>query len=821
MIKRTFDILFAIAGLVISAPFLLILSVAIKATSKGPVFFRQERVGRFGKPFIIYKLRTMVADASAKGPGISPRGDPRETRIGRILRLTKLDELPQLYNVLKGEMSVVGPRPEIPRMVDLYTEEQRRVLEVRPGLVGPAQIIGRDEAEMLPENLEDVESYYINYLMPEKLKIDLRYAANPRFANDLRWIWLGISATLSGLFRPFYRQKKSSWPVLFVIDMFLVISVYFLAYCLRFDWHIPGEELHNFTRSLPVVVALRALFFIYFRLYQGLYKYIGLPDLFKMAKAVTYSTLATVIVIFFIGLRVLSRSIFFIDWLFLLGAMAGVRLFLRIQSEKEPAQSYLVAKQVLVIGAGSVGEMLIREQNKNSHPYVIVGFIDDDPQKIGTALHGIEVFGNRKDIPHAAKMLRAEEIFIAISNIASEELADILSYCEKTKLKHRIVPAIADVVSGRIHLSKVRDVDVTDLLGRKRLSLDLDAIQNFITGKRILITGAGGSIGSELVRQVFAQHPRQMILLDRSENYLFELQSELPVSPNAELRFLLGDITDVEKMEKIFSETRPEIVFHTAAQKHVPLSEANSDEAVRNNILGSRVMARCADRYGVGHFVFVSTDKAVNPSSVMGATKRVAELFFQAFAPYSNTRFITVRFGNVLGSHGSVVPLFMKQIQAGGPVTLTDKRIERFFMSIPEAVNLILQAVTIGESGEIYILNMGQMVRIEKLAADMIKRSGLRPYTDIEIKQVGLRPGEKLYEELVGEEESCLSTSHKLISRIVPKQIYPLPELAPRIDQLVEQSLLHSADAVRRALSDLVPEYQFSKVNETVSDIQP
>jgi FlaA1/EpsC-like NDP-sugar epimerase/lipopolysaccharide/colanic/teichoic acid biosynthesis glycosyltransferase len=819
MIKRLFDFFFALFGLAVSAPFLLVMAVIIKLTSTGPVFFRQERIGRFSRPFILYKLRTMVVDASAKGPGISPRGDPRETRIGGLLRMTKLDELPQLWNVLKGEMSIVGPRPEIPRMVDHYTVEQRKVLEVRPGLLGPAQIIGRNEADMLPENLEDVESYYINFLLPEKLKIDLRYAADPRFIHDLQLIWRGISATLAGIFRPFYRQKKSSWPALFIFDMVLVIGSYLFAYFLRFDWSIPQSEWHNFARSLPVLLAVRAAFFFHFRLYQSLYKYLGLNDMFRMAKACAYGTVATVILIFFLGWRVLSRSVFLIDLLMLMGAMAGIRLFLRLQSEKKPPKDYSIAKRVLVIGAGDVGELLIREQNKNSHPYVVVGFIDDDPLKIGTALHGIRVYGNRKAIPEVASSLRAEEIFIAISNMAPGDLGDVLAYCEKTKLKHRIVPAISDVVSGRIHLSKVRDVDVTDLLGRRMLSLDLGAIKSFIAKKRVLITGAGGSIGSELARQVLAQDPNQLILLDRSENYLFELQCELDVHSRSRITYLLGDITDKEKMEKLFSEFKPEIVFHTAAQKHVPLSEGNPDEAVRNNILGSNILARCADRFGAGHFVFVSTDKAVNPSSVMGATKRVVELLFQAFAPYSNTRFITVRFGNVLNSHGSVVPLFLKQIKAGGPVTITDKRVERFFMSIPEAVNLILQAVTIGESGEIYILNMGQMIRIEKLAADMIKRSGLRPYADIAIKQTGLRPGEKLFEELVGEEETCLPTSHKMISRIVPTQIYSLPELAPRIERLINRSMLASADEVRLALAELVPEYKNRAVHEPAADL--
>ncbi|HNW60193.1 MAG TPA: SDR family NAD(P)-dependent oxidoreductase [bacterium] len=808
MIKRFFDLIFSLIGLIVSLPFLAVAALVVKVTSKGPAFFRQERIGRYGQPFTLLKLRTMVTDAAAKGPGVSPRHDPRETRIGHFLRLTKLDELPQLINILKGEMSVVGPRPEIPRMVALYTPEQRKVLEVRPGLVGPAQIIGRNEADMLPDNLENVEAYYITHLLPEKLKIDLAYAAKPRVRTDLALIVRSLTATLGGAFRPIYQQKRASWPLLFCIDMALVVISFFFAYGLRFDWSIPRSELGNFVQSLPLVLGICGTIFISMRLYQSLTKYIGFADLFHMAKASTYSTIAIVIAIFFLGWREHSRSIFLIHWILMTAAMAVARTFLRLQSEKKPPRDYSLAKRVLVVGAGDIGDMLIREQNKNSHPFQIVGFIDDDPLKIGTQLQGIRVAGNRRLIPDMAKALRAEEIYIAISDICPEEMSDILGYIEQTNLKYRVVPAISDVVSGRIHLSKVREVDVSDLIGRRMLSLDLGAIRESLSRKRILITGAGGSIGSELARQIYAYHPQQLVLLDRSENYLFELQCELDGRNGMTARYLLGDITDEEKMEQVFAEFRPEIVFHTAAQKHVPLSESNPDEAIRNNILGSRILARCADRFEVQQFVFVSTDKAVNPSSVMGATKRAVELFFQAFAPYSRTRFITVRFGNVLNSHGSVVPLFMKQIQEGGPITITDKRIERFFMSIPEAVNLILQAATFGESGEIYILNMGQRVKIAKLAADMIRLAGFRPYADIDIKEVGLRPGEKLFEELVGDGETCLPTSHTLINRVLPKSVHPLPEFAPRVDWLIDQAAKNNAASLRQALTEIVPEYR-------------
>lgn len=808
MMKRAFDLCFSLLALAAAAPLLLAAALLIKLTSRGPVLFRQERIGRGGRPFVILKLRTMVHDAADRGPGISGRGDPRETRIGRLLRITKMDELPQLLNILRGEMSVVGPRPEIGRIVATYTAEQRQVLAVRPGLVGPAQILGRDEAEMMPESLTDVESYYTNCLLPDKLEIDLEYAARPRLLNDLRWIWRGIKATLGCCIRPLRLTRRASWPTLFYLDMTLVAFCYLLAYVLRFEWMIPEWEWVNLARTLPVVITVRAVCFIAFHLYRSLYKYIGLPDLLQVLRAVLYSSMASVILIFFIGWRDVSRSVFLIDFVLLLAAMAGVRLFLRLQSEKEPPRDYSQAKRVLVIGAGEVGEMLAREQNRNGHNFQVVGFIDDNPVKIGTTLHGLPVLGDRKAIPAIAASLHAEEILIAISSIAPEALRDILSWCEKSRLKHRVVPAISDVVSGRIHLSRARDVDAADLLGRRMLSLDLAAIRKFIARKRVLITGAGGSIGSELAKQIATYQPQSIMLLDRSENYLFELQHEINGAAGTRLIFTLGDVTDAVKMSSLCDSFKPQIIFHAAAQKHVPLSESNPDEAVRTNILGSRIMACCADRCSTDHFVFVSTDKAVNPVSVMGATKRVVELYFQAFAACSPTRFITVRFGNVLGSHGSVVPLFMKQINSGGPVTITDRHIERFFMSIPEAVNLILQAVTMGESGAIYVLNMGQRVRIEKLAVDMIRRAGYKPYAEIAIKEVGLRPGEKLFEELVGAQESCIPTAHRLINRITPDTVCDLADLEPRIDALIGISRSGLHDRVRRALAGLVPEYR-------------
>ncbi len=817
MLKRLFDILVSIIGMVIAFPFMALVAGVAKLTDPGPIFFKQIRVGRNGRHFSIYKFRTMVVDAVSLGPGVSGKEDSRVTRLGGILRATKLDELPQLYNVLKGEMSFVGPRPEIPKYVEYYTDEQRQVLTVRPGIIGPAQIIGRNEEEMFSECSGDTEDHYLRNILPDKLKIDLEYSRNPKISSDIKLLLRGIYTTIIGYFGPVWLKGRTGWPNLFIFDLHLVFISNFLAFSLRFDWSIPSSEMPVFLKTLPIVVGMRVLFFLSFRLYQSYFKYIGIKDLIQIVKACTASSVAIIIVVFFIGLRVHSRSIFLIDWAFLMLCMAGIRVTLRLLSEKKSPQSYAPVNNLLIVGAGDVGEMLARDLNKNGQPYRVVGFIDDNPAKVDTTIHGIKVYGRREDIPNVAQMLRADEILIAVNKITPHEMRSILSYCEKAKIKHRVVPAVSDLVSGKIHLAKIRDVDVSDLLGRQPLRLDLTAIEEFISGKRILITGAGGSIGSELSLQVASYNPAELLLLDRNENYLFELQTDMCESERCDgtkIKFVIADITDIGKIEKLFSGFRPQIVFHAAAQKHVPLSEHNADEAVRNNILGTKIMSLTANRHLVDHFVLVSSDKAVNPTSVMGATKRIAELFLQSLSEYSSTNYITVRFGNVLNSHGSVVPLFMKLIRKGGPIVITDPRIERFFMSISEAVNLILQAVTMGSSGDIYVLDMGKSIRIETLATEMIKLSGLRPNEDIEIKYGSLRPGEKLFEELIGRNEIAMPTTHSMIKKIVLQKATHFPEIHLQAERLIDISNNGNHDEIVRTLRELVPEYQTQQAIE-------
>ena len=812
MLKRIFDISFASFALVVSSPILLIVSVLIKLTSKGPVLFRQERVGKDGKLFKIYKFRTMVENAEKMGPKITAKDDPRITSLGRILRLLKVDELPQLLNVIKGDMSLVGPRPEVPHIVQLYTEEQRKVLSVRPGIVGPSQILGRNEMEKFPDDLEDIEKYYVEHILPEKLSMDLEYVEKARFLTDLRYLLKGIWATVAGSFKTRYFERGKRLALLLCTDLSLAWVSYMVAFGLRFDWRVPEVDQKVMVSMLPLVVAVRGIVFVLSGLYRSLWKYISVREFYSMVRACTISTFLMAALSLLLGFRSHPRSVFAIDWALLVLFMGGVRLLFRTASERKALQANSKAcarKNALIFGAGDVGEMLLREIHKNPKlgQYNVVGFIDDDPKKLGMTIHGVKVLGRRYDLPRIASIFNVDEVLIAISDLSHEDMKAILSFCRKARVRHRMVPAVGSLLNGRVKLLELRDVEISDLLGRKPVKLNFSAIHNFIQGKRILVTGAGGSIGSELCLQIAEYSPETLVLVDRNENYLHEIHYKLSCRfPELKAHFCLCDITDERKIGRIFELHRPQLVFHAAAQKHVPFGEEHPDEAVKHNVFGTKVVAKLSDRLGAEEFVMISTDKAVNPTSVMGATKRVAELYVQAFSRVSNTKFVTVRFGNVVGSNGSVIPLFLDQIRRGGPITVTHPEVKRYFMSISEAVQLILQAVTMGKKGEIFILDMGEQIKILDLVKELCWLAGLEPGRDIEIKFIGLRPGEKLYEELQGEGEEPLPTYHERI-KVLRSVRNDFGKIESQTEELCRMAEDMDVEGIIGKLREIVPEY--------------
>ncbi len=468
-------------------------------------------------------------------------------------------------------------------------------------------------------------------------------------------------------------------------------------------------------------------------------------------------------------------------------------------------------QRVLIVGAGSAGTTILREiQTSEKLNKVALGFIDNDEHKIGTTVLGVKVLGKCEDIVEIAKKTEADSIIIAIPSTSAKVLKEITQLCLQTGCDVKTLPGLYQLIDGNVSVSKLRDVDVQDLLGREPVRVNLDEVMGYIEEQVVLVTGGGGSIGSELCRQIATHNPKQLIILDIYENNAYEIEQELKRKlPNLNLLTLIASIRDSGKMEDVFKTYRPDIVFHAAAHKHVPLMETSPNEAVKNNILGTYKVVRCADKYGVKKFVQISTDKAVNPTNIMGATKRVCEMIIQAFSRKSKTQFVAVRFGNVLGSNGSVIPLFKKQIAEGGPVTVTHKDIIRYFMTIPEAVSLVLQAGAYAKGGEIFVLDMGEQVRIYDLAVNLIKMSGLEPDKDIEIKVTGLRPGEKLYEERLMAEEGLEKTANDRISIGKPIEMDD-EHLFATLEKLYNEAYAET-EQMKDLVKELVPTYKIDR----------
>jgi len=567
-----------------------------------------------------------------------------------------------------------------------------------------------------------------------------------------------------GKFRlSFDRLRRSS--VIFVHDSLMVPVAWLGSYWLRFNLGvIPADYLSRAIQVLPLVIVLQALAYYLFGMYRGVWRFASLPDLVRILKAVAAGTAMAIGTLFLLfRMEEVPRSIALLYPLILIILLSGPRFLYRWTRDHK---LYLnTGRRVLIVGAGQAGEYLVRDLLRmRGHEYLPVAFVDDKARRHGQDLHGVPVVGACDAIPEVVERLDIELIMLAVPSAKAAQMRRLVELCERSGVPFQTVPPLDALMSGKVSINELREVSIEDILGRDPVSLDWEGIRQGLTGKTILVTGAGGSIGSELCRQIATLEPARLVLMENSEYNLYALELELQQQfPGVRLAARLGDVRDQPKVEQLFAEQQPDVVFHAAAYKHVPMLEQQLREAVYNNILGTRNVALAADRHGCSEFVLISTDKAVNPANVMGATKRVAEIFCQNLNSRSATRFITVRFGNVLGSAGSVVPLFRKQIRAGGPVTVTHPEMERYFMTIPEAAQLILQAGVLGKGGEIFVLDMGEPVKIQYLAEQMIRLSGKEPHKDIPIVHSGLRPGEKLYEELFHEQEKLEKTGHEKI----------------------------------------------------------
>lgn len=548
-------------------------------------------------------------------------------------------------------------------------------------------------------------------------------------------------------------------------DLLMIPAAWLLAYWLRFNLgQIPDPFQQAALEYLLIVMPLQAAVFYFFGLYRGVWRFASIPDLFRILKSVAFGVGSSVAILFLLyRLDHMPRSVPALYGLLLLFLLAGPRFLYRWYKDRHI--SLRSGKRVLIVGAGQAGEMLVRDLLRSVlGEFRPIAFVDDKPRRLGQEIHGVPIMGRVEDVPALVVKLEIDIILLAIPSANNRKMRRIVEICERADVPFRSVPQLQDLMSGNVRINELRKVSIEDLLGRDPVSLDWPAIRRKLAQKTVLITGGGGSIGSELCRQLAQLNPNRLVILDHSEFNLYQIQMELVHKfPELELQCHLGDVTDRPCVEDIFMRHHPEVVFHAAAYKHVPMLEPQIRQAMHNNVLGTRNVAEIADKAGCGIFVLVSTDKAVNPANVMGASKRAAEIFCQNFDANSKTRFITVRFGNVLGSAGSVIPLFRKQIAAGGPVTVTDPRMERFFMTIPEACQLIMQTVVLGKGGEIFVLDMGEPVKINYLAEQMIRLSGKTPGEDVRIEYIGLRPGEKLFEELFHEKERLETTAHEKV----------------------------------------------------------
>lgn len=625
----------------------------------------------------------------------------------------------------------------------------------------------------------------------------------------------------------FLQIKNPHFYFMFFLDLLLFVLAHVSAYLLRFDFLLKPADIAQIKAVLPILVLIKVVCFLSLGVYRGLWRYTGLNDMVRLLWAVgTSSLLCVALMSHLTGFKGFSRGVFVLDGGMTFLFAGGLRVIIRMAYQRmtgtrgaapaSPDKEGAQRRSVLIIGAGDAGEKTVREILDNPKlPYKITGFLDDDRVKKGRTIHGIPVLGSVTDLPWIVETKGVEEVFIAIPTASGPQMRTVVELCERTAIPYKTLPGLGDLMDGSVSVKALRDVRYEDLLGRPPVNLDLERISGYLRHQTILVTGAGGSIGSELCRQLLRFQPASLVLLDASEPGLYEIQMEMKHRKGyLKYRTVLGSVCDRRLIEQVFRQYQPDVVFHAAAYKHVPMLERNPWQAVTNNIGGTRTLLETAVEEGCGTFVMISTDKAVRPTNVMGASKRVCERLLYAYLGGPG-RLMAVRFGNVVGSAGSVVPLFRKQIERGGPITVTHPDVTRYFMTIPEACQLVLQAGSLGNGGEIFILEMGTPVRIADMARDLVRLSGKAPGIDIEITFTGLRPGEKLFEELITSGEGIVRTEHEKIHVLRADGCYSgygdqegyRRWLLEAIADLEERTHAHDAKGIKAGLKRIVPEY--------------
>jgi len=828
--KRALDVVVAALGLFLAGPLLLIIAAAVKLDDGGPVLFGQTRVGLGFRPFRILKFRSMRA--GAPGPLVTAGRDPRVTRVGRLLRKTKLDELPQLLNVLRGDMSLVGPRPEVPRYVELFKAEYARILTARPGLTDFAALRFRDESELLAR-FPDPEKAYVERVLPEKIRLYRRYVAEMSLTADLRLLWATAAALLprSGaastghetlapstsdrgrgpaMMSPMKAPKRRF--ILATLDVGAVLAAYWLAFLLRYGFTLSGPGWRHFAQTAPIPVLAYLAAAYRFGVNRGLRFCASLSDAFDILKAVA----ATAVVLSAAVLLGADKG--FPKSILVSGPIFIVFCVVLVHGAAREASHFLYVhllgggrrRQAVIVGTGDLAELVYDNMRSDQDvDYRLKAFVDDSGRRrFGVRLHGVPIVRPSR-LADVLSEEAIDEIVVAVDRRSRGRALDLVADALR-EIVQRPAVLVAPTADEMLDPSKrawPRKVRPADLLDRGVISLDAARITRSLQGKVVLISGAGGTIGGELARQVARHKPRKLILLENNATALFYAETDLRRGhPELSLSATLGDVRDLTLLNRIFAEDRPQIVFHAAAHKHVHQLETNISEGISNNLMGTYHLASAADRGGAEAFILISTDKAVRPTCVMGATKRAAEMVVSNFARTSKTRFASVRFGNVLGSSGSVMKIFQSQIEKGQPLTLTHPDATRYFMTVEEAVGLVLQAASLAKGGEIFVLNMGAPIRIMDMARRLIWLSGLEPDRDVPIRVVGLRPGEKIAEEIIEDPTGQEQSEHPdiMVLRSENKQVERLPERILNIELLATTA---ERDAMIRALTQLVPTF--------------
>ena len=604
--------------------------------------------------------------------------------------------------------------------------------------------------------------------------------------------------------------RKFKYPILIILDILAINIAYLFSFIVRFDFDIPKGFMTIYVKMIPIICLLYILPFAVCKMYRSLWSNASIDEFIRGIIGSLIGGILNLIYNNVISERI-PNSIVVLSCILIFMFTLGIRISYRVYRRlvvygKLKANNN--SKNVLIIGAGSCGHLVLNEIFKDKKARLKpIGIIDDEKKK-GTFLSGVKLLGNRYDIPEVVTDNNIDIIFLCIANIKADEKRKIIEICQDTNAKIKVIPGVNEIIGGKVSLTKMRDVDIKDLLGRDEISLDKEGVKSYINNKVVLVTGGGGTIGSELCRQIAHFNPKKLLILDIYENHAYELQNELKYAfPELDQQVIIASVRDKRRLRKVFYKYKPNVIFHAAAHKHVPLMEENPEEAIKNNVVGTLNTAECADEFNVEKFVLISTDKAVNPTNIMGATKRMCEMIMQAMNKVSKTDFVAVRFGNVLGSSGSVIPLFKQQIKNGGPVTLTHMEIRRYFMLIPEAAQLVLQAGAYAKGGEIFVLDMGSPVKIYDLAKNLIKLSGFEPEKDIEIKVTGLRPGEKLYEELLMDEEGLKETGHKKIFIGAPAD-FDIDDVKNKIDELLFTALNKDTNELKEKMKEVVPTYK-------------